>query len=346
MHNLLTSANTLPPFGEHLGARGHGRGYNPRMRARTAALLAAAGCSAGSTLCERTGRCVSIEGDGAPVTAVPPLTAVELFQPPVATSDAISSSFGPRWKSSASRDDFHLGIDYPGTEGTPLLAIGDGTVDGVFADGSEMYPNGGNVVIVEHAIPPTEFHGQPAGRIYAIYLHAATISVAVGDEVVAGQSIATMGKTGDTDFVHLHFETRVQTPCSLGYQQSHPDSACLTGFDPHVHPFLFVGSKNEDRVSVAGVPAEHGWAMRYTEYRGDLDLDVIETDLGTLGFGERLGIDVNTLDDFDYGWIHVEPLPFLSSSDDRVFNLTFPDRPSYVELRDIHGHGVRFGAPP
>ena len=309
-------------------------------------LAALAGCSGGTTICERTGRCVELAGGGVAIEGAPALLPAAIFRPPTTTPAAISSTFGPRWKASDERDDFHLGIDYHGVIGDPLLAIGDGRVAGVYRDGSSAYPNGGNVVVIEHAIPARSFHGRSVDRIYAVYLHTDAFTVAVDQAVTAGQQIATMGKTGDTDFVHLHFEIRVQTVCSLAYQRDHPD--CSVGFDPHVHPYLFVGGANTDQLAVEELPADRdgGLTARYTATRGDLDLDVIETDLGAIGFDARSGLDARstaTLDDFDYGYLRLVPLPFLSTSETLVFELHFPRRPAYLELRDIYGRGLRFG---
>lgn len=317
--------------------------------ATAAALAALAGCSRTPTLCERTGQCVQITGGGTPIQVAPPLEPAAIFAPPTRTPEAISSTFGPRWKSSAERDELHLGIDYYGAPGDPLLAIGDGKVTGVYPDGSAIYPDGGNVVVIEHAIPARSFHDQTVDRIYAVYLHTETIGVAVDQQVTAGQQVATMGMTGATDFVHLHFETRVGSVCSLAYQRSHPD--CAIGFDPHVHPYLFVGGANLDRITVEELPpdGDGGFTARYTATRGDLDLDVIETDLGALGFDTRSGLDARSpaaLDDFDYGFLHLVPLPFLSTSDALAFELHFPRRPAYLELRDLYGRGLRLGDRP
>jgi hypothetical protein len=309
------------------------------MRAGLVAAMLAS-CSS-PTLCEETGVCVTVSGSGAPVDDIPPLVVNASFQPPVADPTAISSTFGPRYKLSAARDDFHLGIDYFGELGVPLLAISEGIVVGVFPDGSATFPNGGNVVVIEHPFPVSEFHGQLVDVVYAVYLHCDSFLVATGDLVTGGQPVATMGKTGDTDFVHLHFETRVGTPCSLGYQREHPGS-CDTGFDPHVHPFMFVGGSNADAVRVEPLAGDGGFAVRFIATRGDLDLDVIETDFGMLGFVERAGLDVDHLDDFDYGHLRLVPQPFLSTSEELVYDLHFPDRPSFLELRDIHGRGIRF----
>jgi hypothetical protein len=309
------------------------------MRAGLIAVAVIAGC-ASPTECERTGVCVTIAGDGTSVTTTPPLFVDVLFDPPVPDPTAISSSFGPRWKQSAGRDDFHLGIDYFGELGTPLFAVGDGVVKGVYPAGSSTFPLGGNVVVIEHAIPETTFQGQRVDRVYAVYLHCNEVLVGEGESVTAGDEVATMGKTGDTDFVHLHFETRVQTTCSLVFQRE--NHTCETGFDPHVHPFVFVGEANDDLVDVMELESDAGFAVRFFESRRDLDLDVIETDFGTIGFTEREGIDVEWIDDFDYGYMRLVPQPFLSTSAERVFDLHFADRPSYLELRDIHGNGVRF----
>jgi len=154
-----------------------------------------------------------------------------------------------------------------------------------------------------------------------------------------------MGKTGDTDFVHLHFETRVQSVCSLAYQQTHPD--CSVGFDPHVHPYLLVGGANVDRITVEELPADAdgGFTARYTATRGDLDLDVIETDVGTIGFAMRQGIDATSsvhLDDFDYGFVRLVPLDFRSDNDLWQLELHFSRAPSYVEIRDIYGKGQKY----
>jgi hypothetical protein len=332
---------------------GGGQIYTAPVRDATIAIalgVTAASCtSEGTTICERTGRCVSI-GDGAtPIAEAAPLEPAQQFAPPVYTADAISSTFGPRWKLSAQRDDFHLGIDYFGALGTPLLAIGDGVVSDVYQN-SPVFPDGGNVIVVEHAIPSRSFHNKEIAKLFAVYLHADTIAVTAGAPVTRGQTIGTMGMTGDTDFVHLHFETRVGTVCSLIFQSAHPGT-CATGFDPHVHPYLFVGGANSDAITVEEIDADRddGYAVRYVATRGDLDLDVIETDLGTIGFDARWGIDATsfaTLDDFDYPFVRLIPLEFTSTSDTIAFELYFRKRPAFLELRDIYGRGLRFGERP
>ncbi len=195
------------------------------------------------------------------VRGAPALAPMTVFAPPVPRPEQISSTFGPRWKTSAGRTDFHPGIDYFDVEGTPLTAIGDGVVEAVHLDGSSSFPNGGNVLVVRHALPAaTTFHGQNVDRFYAVYLHLASFAVADGESVTRGQVVGAMGRTGDTDFVHLHFETRVQTLCSMQYQTANPMASCAIGFDPHVHPFRFVGGRNDDAITVGRSPPRRGRA--------------------------------------------------------------------------------------
>lgn len=265
---------------------------------------------------------------------------------PVPDPTKISSTFGPRWKTSANRDDFHPGIDYFDVLDTPVYAIGDGVVSGVYPDGSTQYPNGGNVIVVRHTLAsPRVFHGQQVTRFYAVYLHLSSIGVADDANVTRGQTIGTMGSTGDTTFVHLHFETRVQTTCSLPFQTANPGATCATGFDPHVHPYLFVGGANVDEFSVTEIAATN-LTLRYVATRGDLDLDVIASDHGAIGFNTRQGMDATslaTLDNFDYGYLRIRPEPFSSTSTEIAYDLEFREPTTFVELRDIHGHGARFG---
>ena len=275
-----------------------------------------------------------------PITREPALLGAT-FGAPVVDAGAISSTFGPRWKQSAGRDDFHLGIDYFGARGTPVLAIGDGVVEAVHADGSATFPLGGNVVVVRHAIAQQRFHGAMIDRVFAVYLHLDSIAVVAGESVAAGQQLGAMGDTGDTDFVHLHFETRVQTMCSLPYQVAHPQSACVTGFDPHVHPFLFVPADDADAIVLARIDET---TVRYVASRADLDLDVIATDLGTLGFSGRDGFDATSLaklDSFDLGWVRIVPQPFTSKSGELVYDLQFAETPRFLEVRDVRGKGLR-----
>ena len=130
--------------------------------------------------------------------------------------------------------------------------------------------------------------------------------------------------------------------CSLPYQLANPGSSCAIGFDPHIHPFTFVGGADTDAIAVSEADAT---TIHYTATRGDLD--VITTDQGTIGFSTREGLDATSLtnlDNFDRGWVRIVAQPFVSASTELVYELHFAARPQWLELRDIHGHGVRFGS--
>ena len=100
-------------------------------------------------------------------------------------------------------------------------------------------------MIIRHTLSePIAFHGVMVDRYFSLYLHldtfgpAATQFLAGVDPVTisAGELVGGMGQSGTTDFVHLHFEIRLATVCSLEWQLAHPDSACAGhGFDPHIN---------------------------------------------------------------------------------------------------------------
>lgn len=84
----------------------------------------------------------------------------------------------------------HKGIDYAGEKGQDISAAANGTVS--LAGWSEGY---GNCVVINH------------GNGYqTLYGHLDEIKVTVGEAVTTGQNIGTMGSTGVTTGVQLHFE--------------------------------------------------------------------------------------------------------------------------------------------
>jgi RHS repeat-associated protein len=83
----------------------------------------------------------------------------------------------------------HNGIDIAAPAGTRVNAVGAGTVTKV--DSSTGY---GNRIEIEHPSGASSLHG-----------HLQDVYVKVGDTVVAGQNIATVGSTGNATGPHLHF---------------------------------------------------------------------------------------------------------------------------------------------
>ncbi len=82
----------------------------------------------------------------------------------------------------------HLGVDIAAPRGTPVAASAAGTVSLAEAD---LFFTGGTVVL-DHG------HG-----VTTIYSHLATIGVSVGDTVIAGQQVGTVGSTGRSTGPHL-----------------------------------------------------------------------------------------------------------------------------------------------
>ena len=97
---------------------------------------------------------------------------------------AYTSGFGMRWGA------MHNGIDIANANGTPILAVEDGTV--IDAGPAQGY---GNWVRIRHE----------DGAV-SVYGHMETVDVAVGQHVSAGQKIAGMGNMGFSTGTHLHFE--------------------------------------------------------------------------------------------------------------------------------------------
>lgn len=109
-------------------------------------------------------------------------------------SDQINNSFGDRAKPGGKGVVTHTGVDIGGMEkGTPVYAAGKGTVKE-----AGFNPQDGNFVRIDHG------NGQET-----FYAHCEKLLVKTGDTVTLGQTIATVGSTGQSTGPHLHFEFRV-----------------------------------------------------------------------------------------------------------------------------------------
>ncbi|SDY12859.1 Peptidase family M23 [Saccharopolyspora shandongensis] len=99
----------------------------------------------------------------------------------------ISSGFGDRWGS------VHNGVDIANDIGTPIRAAARGTViDSGPASGYGMW------IRIAHS-----------SDVVSIYGHIDEDFVEVGEQVRAGQQIATMGDRGESTGPHLHFQLEV-----------------------------------------------------------------------------------------------------------------------------------------
>ncbi|RQD76712.1 MAG: LysM peptidoglycan-binding domain-containing protein [Candidatus Syntrophonatronum acetioxidans] len=103
-----------------------------------------------------------------------------------AASGRITSPFGPRGGG------FHNGIDIASSRGTPIYAADSGVV--TYSGYRGAY---GRLVIIDH------------GNGYSTYYaHNTSNLVTSGQKVSQGQTIATMGVSGNATGSHLHFEIR------------------------------------------------------------------------------------------------------------------------------------------
>lgn len=100
--------------------------------------------------------------------------------------DCVISGYGPRWGK------IHQGIDLASDYGTPIHAAAAGTVSiGWEAAGA------GNYTVISHG-----------NGLWTVYMHQSSYALKSG-WVEAGQVIGYVGKTGNADGPHLHFETHV-----------------------------------------------------------------------------------------------------------------------------------------
>ncbi|MER5886241.1 peptidoglycan DD-metalloendopeptidase family protein [Streptomyces sp. NPDC001941] len=87
---------------------------------------------------------------------------------------------------------FHTGVDFGCPTGTPVSAVGPGTV--VVAGDQGAY---GNCVILQ----------MEDGR-FTLYAHLSSVDVKAGQGVGGGQRLGLSGATGNVTGPHLHFEAR------------------------------------------------------------------------------------------------------------------------------------------
>ncbi len=100
------------------------------------------------------------------------------------TKGIFTSNFGYRWGV------LHAGIDLANSIGTPILAVSDGVV--IDAGPTAGY---GMWVKLRHSDGTVTLYG-----------HVNSVLVSVGQSVMAGDQIATMGNRGNSTGPHLHFE--------------------------------------------------------------------------------------------------------------------------------------------
>ena len=108
---------------------------------------------------------------------------------------AIGSRFGYRVDPFNGKQRMHAGLDFVASTGTPVKAPADGVVS--FAGWDEQY---GKLVSIDHGF-----------GVLTRYGHNSQLYVQVGQKVSKYDVISTVGTTGRSTGVHLHYEVRVNS---------------------------------------------------------------------------------------------------------------------------------------
>ncbi|GAA1353021.1 M23 family metallopeptidase [Saccharothrix algeriensis] len=153
-------------------------------KARVAAEQAAAGQPAPQTTAQAATPAATPAAPAAPAAPVAPRAAAPRVSVAKPAEGTFTSGFGARWGTS------HYGVDIANSIGTPILSAMDGVVvEAGPASGFGLW------VRVQHN----------DGTI-TVYGHVNEILVSQGQQVAAGEQIATMGNRGQSTGPHLHFE--------------------------------------------------------------------------------------------------------------------------------------------
>lgn len=121
------------------------------------------------------------------------------------------TNFGP--------DKPHTGVDIVVDEGTPVYAVGPGTVVwaeyGLYLGGKDLSDPYGLSVAIQHDFG---YNGKP---LFSVFAHLSQSYVIKGQHVETGQLIALSGNTGQSTAPHLHFEVRMGE--NLFYNSYNPE---------------------------------------------------------------------------------------------------------------------------
>lgn len=169
------------------------------------AIILLAGAAFASMLSIGSGR-PPLERPAEPVAEAPPATPAGMLPMPVAGVPA--SHLADNWddpRGGGTR--IHHALDIMAPRGTPVRSVSAGRVEKLF-----LSEAGGNTVYVR----------SPDGRTVYYYAHldAYRPGLAEGQAVRAGETIATVGSTGNAspEAPHLHFEVKRMAPGERWYE--------------------------------------------------------------------------------------------------------------------------------
>lgn len=107
---------------------------------------------------------------------------------------AVTSEYGNRVDPLTGVPDFHTGIDIGYPIGTPINAVKSGVVEAAIKSSTDY----GWHIIIDHG-----------GGIKTLYGHCSSLLVSEGQQIVQGQAIALVGKTGRVTGPHLHLNVEI-----------------------------------------------------------------------------------------------------------------------------------------
>ena len=126
-------------------------------------------------------------------------------------------SSGYKWRRLGGTTSFHGAIDIPSSTGTPIKAAAGGVV--IVA---RYYGAAGRTVFIDHG-----------GGMTTLYFHMNKIYVSVGQTIVTGDVIGSVGTTGRTTGPHLHFEVRLKNPSSVNCSRPYLDPTSRGRMNPY-----------------------------------------------------------------------------------------------------------------
>ncbi|MEM6636304.1 MAG: M23 family metallopeptidase [Pseudomonadota bacterium] len=196
----------------------------------------------------------------------------------------LRASFGPQRNSKTGEVEQHDGVDWAAPRGTAVRAALAGSV--VALDNDPIY---GTTVTLSHADGATSF-----------YAHLDATTVASGANVAAGDTIGTVGATGQTDVPHLHFEFR---EAGIPVDPFIHDSGGLAGeaVELLVNQIIRVESAGNAQAANPNSTArglgqfiESTWIRMMNTYRPDLAASLSREELLELRFDETLSYQMVT----------------------------------------------------
>ncbi len=110
------------------------------------------------------------------------------------TNGYLTSSYGYRIDPVYGGREFHTGMDFANTHGSPVFA----TADGVVTAAHYAYNGYGYQVAINHGNGIETFYG-----------HNSSLAIKTGDYVRKGEIIAYIGRTGKTTGAHVHYEVKL-----------------------------------------------------------------------------------------------------------------------------------------